>query len=277
MLYAQEMNKVLRAISELSTAEFDFEEHLVVAGVVGSTAHNTYVEKQDPTTDDVDIQGIFIPPPDYLVGLKDMENWVQQADLTVDEKTSKYDWTFHSLRKYCQLLLKANPNVLCLLYLKPEHYIFCSNVFNELVKRRDWFASQVAYQSFAGYAYAQLQRMEHHSSNDKMGDKRKQLVTEFGYDVKNAAHAMRILFMGIEYVSTGNLTVWQPDDKAELLKSVKRGEWSLEKVKEYSTGLYDQLRECKEKSPLPSHPDYEGVNRLVTQLHLDFWKDNFYL
>ncbi len=61
-----------------------------------------------------------------------------------------------------------------------------------------------------------------------LGDKRKKLVLEKGYDSKNAAHCIRLLRMCKEFLATGVLLVNRPDS-SELLE-IKRGLWSLESV-----------------------------------------------
>lgn len=68
-------------------------------------------------------------------------------------------------------------------------------------------------------------RLVHYHKKGKnlgyMGGKRKQLVLEYGYDCKNAAHLIRLLRMCVEFLDTGTLVVKRPD-AAELL-SIKTG------------------------------------------------------
>ena len=97
-----------------------------------------------------------------------------------------------------------------------------------------------------------------------MGDKRKQLVIDHGYDSKNAAHLIRLLRMCVEFMKTGSLTVKRPD--AEELLSIKRGEWSLESIQNESARLFALAREERDKSALPEHPDRESANRLLISI-----------
>jgi len=62
-----------------------------------------------------------------------------------------------------------------------------------------------------------------------MGTKRKMLVEKYGYDCKNAAHLIRLLRMGVEFLKDGRLYVMRED--AKQLIEIKRGEWTLEQVK----------------------------------------------
>src|SRR5437660_12560991 len=133
---------------------------------MGSTSHNTYVPKDDPDSiDDVDIMGVVVPPPRQSIGLRVWEHWTLERD--------ELDVVMYSLRKLMGLLLKSNPNVVGLLWLQPEHYIFTHPAFEELRRSREVFSSKNAYSAFAGYASAQIEKMENLAFEGYMGAKRK--------------------------------------------------------------------------------------------------------
>lgn len=96
-----------------------------------------------------------------------------------------------------------------------------------------------------------------------MGEKRKALVREFSYDVKNAAHLIRLLRMGIEFLETGVLRVLRPD--AEELISIKQGKWTLEQVKDEAERLFARFKGID--SPLPEDIDLDAVNQLLVDTH----------
>jgi DNA relaxase NicK len=48
-------------------------------------------------------------------------------------------------------------------------------------------------------------------SGGYMGKKRRELVVRVGYDAKNAAHLIRLLRMGIEFLTEGTLYVERAD------------------------------------------------------------------
>lgn len=85
-----------------------------------------------------------------------------------------------------------------------------------------------------------------------MGEKRKGVVRQFGYDVKNAAHLIRLLRMGTEFLQTGVFKVYRVEDAAELI-AIKRGEWSLDQVKAEAEACFGKFREA-EANPLLSLP-----------------------
>jgi hypothetical protein len=133
--------------------------------------------------------------------------------------------------------------------------------------------SKRMYNSFSGYAYSQLHRMEHHAPTGRMGEKRKKLVEQFGYDVKNASQLIRLLKQGIEALSTGEIIVERPD--AQMLLEIKRGEWSKERVIEYANSLFPQLVDALNNSKLPNRPDHIFANRICEEIHIEFYKEKF--
>lgn len=293
---------------------FDLRAHLVVLGTVGSHSHGTYLPPTEPNAvDDLDLMGFVVPPVEYHLGLPRWEHWVW--------KFEELDVVLYSLHKAFTLLLKGNPNIVGLLWLREDGYDFATPTFAKLREARDIFSSQQVAHSFAGYAYGQLKRMEAFSqdrmdtyarlraevevygpigelvegSADQMtqrakqwkldvvtaqrfrklhkehfsgymGEKRKALVQKYSYDVKNAAHLIRLLRMGAEFVQTGNLQVYRTTD-ADELKAIKRGAWTLEQVKAEAERLFAGLDEAVAASNLPPHPDTGAANDLLLQLH----------
>ncbi len=233
---------------------------------MGSTSHNTYVPKDDPDSiDDIDIMGVVVPPPARAVGLKPWQHWVWQHE--------ELDVVCYSLAKFVGLLLKSNPNVVGLLWLRPEHYLHRHPLFERLAASRDLFTSKRAYPAFVGYASAQLQNMAPREFRGYMGAKRKALVERYGYDTKSAAHAIRLLRMGTELLDTGALKVYRDAD-AEEIRAIKRGEWSLDEVKAEGERLFEAARLAHERSPLPDEPDAARAEELLVGITLDLWRAN---
>lgn len=97
-----------------------------------------------------------------------------------------------------------------------------------------------------------------------MGDKRKQLVLEHGYDSKNAAHLIRLLRMCVEFMKTGEMIVMRPD-AAELL-DIKRGKWTLDQVKAHATDLFAAAKAAKTSSHLPDEPERDKAEKLLVSI-----------
>ena len=99
-----------------------------------------------------------------------------------------------------------------------------------------------------------------------MGEKRKAMVRRYQYDVKNAAHLIRLLRMGIEFLGTGRLQVYRTAD-AEEFKRIKRGGWTLDEVKAEAERLFASVGPARERSPLKAVPDARAANLMLMEIH----------
>ena len=72
-------------------------------------------------------------------------------------------------------------------------------------------------------------------------------------------------------METGKLIVERPD--AEELKAIKRGEWSLERIKEETDSLKKKADEVYETSKLPYDVDWEKINILSIKVIETAWKE----
>ena len=283
----------------------------------GSVAHGMYVPNSDPDSiDDKDVMGVYVGPLEHYLGFgrKDVyEKW-----------EGEWDCVFYELRKFIGLLLNCNPNVLSLLWLKPNGIIYENAFGARLSENRHLFVTRKAYHSFSGYAQAQFKKMisfnqeaqalmklledqltafgidpdssdaghslraldgqpfvgattemmevvkryrgerRRYYSGGYMGQKRRELVRRVGYDAKNAAHLIRLLRMGIEFLTEGTMHVERAD--APELLDIKRGAWPLDKVKAEAERLFQLSQEAYVRSTLPAEPDSARAERLCVEM-----------
>ncbi len=100
-----------------------------------------------------------------------------------------------------------------------------------------------------------------------MGEKRRRLVYEHGYDTKNASHLIRLLRMGIEFLDDPeDMAVDRSDRDAETLLEIKRGEWSIEQVLKEADRLMDRLEIARITSSLPEFPDRVIAEHLLMDI-----------
>jgi len=241
----------------------------IILGYVGSHSHGTYIAPTDPDAiDDIDMMGVCVLPDEQYHGLcrnpvlRDKRGRMNNEQQEVQE--GQWDIVVYEVRKYFNLLLKQNPNVLGLLWLEENLYVKMTSAGRLIVENRDIFTSKEAFHSFAGYANEQLHKMTHMAFKGYMGDKRKRLVERFGFDCKNAAHLIRLLRMCTEYLTDGKLRVMRPDARA--IMGIKNGEWSLDRVKEESERLFTLAREAYVRSSLPAEPNYEKAEELLLRV-----------
>src|ERR1043165_8619827 len=118
----------------------------------GSVAHGMYVPNSDPDSiDDKDIIGIYIAEIQHYFGFARREVY--------EKWEGEWDCVFYELRKMIGLLLNCNPNVLSILWLKPNGIIYESGLSKLLWDNRDIFVTKKAYHSFTGYAHDQFKKM----------------------------------------------------------------------------------------------------------------------
>lgn len=248
-----------------------FPERMILLGYRGSIAHGMYrnPEQHPEAIDDKDLMGVCIAPLSVYWGLDKFE----QRERIVKE----WDVVVYEVTKMIRLLAVGNPNVLGLLWLEEHHYLTRHPLGARLIEHRDLFVSRQAYHAFVGYAHGQLKRMTHFGdkafTTGYMGAKRKALVEQHGYDAKNAAHLIRLLRMGIEFLREGRLIVQRPD--APQLMEIKLGHWTLEQVKAEADHLFKRAEAAYDECRWPYEPDRDKLNALSISILQDFYSPTF--
>lgn len=237
-------------------------DDLILLGYRGSCAHGTYVPPDEPeSTDDIDLMGVAVGSiSDYLGTTQSLGK-----KGTIEVAEEQWDTVVYELRKYIGLLCKANPNVLSLLWIPNRlllHQTACGLILRE---NRDLFMTKRVHAAYTNYAKAQLLRLEKGAYRGYMGEKRKALVAEYGYDTKNASHCIRLLRMGIEAMQTGTLTVYREAD-AQMFIDIKKGLWTLDEVQAMAQSMFLLSDQALWKCTLPDEPDMDRVNNLCTGL-----------
>lgn len=242
---------------------FPLKPHLLLLARIGSHSHGTFVPTTDPNgIDDTDYAGIIAPPPSRVLGFNVWENKVIQRD--------ELDLVFHSLSKWMRLLAKSNPNALALLWLREEDYIYVHPLLQRVLDNRDLFSSKQIYNALAGYAHDQIEKMRKSPCQGYMGEKRKQIVEKYGFDVKHASHGIRLLRMCREFLKTGVLNVYRTEDAQELV-DIKQGRWTLEQVETESARLFQEASLALEKSTLPERVDTDKAENLMLSALFESW------
>jgi len=239
-----------------------FPDNTILAGYRGSISHNTYVPKDMPnSSDDIDLMGVFMPPAKSYLGL-DTPKEVKETML------NEYDLVSYEFKKTVRMLLKSNPNIMPILWLKKDHYLKKTFYGRALLDNRDLFSSKAAYNAYTGYAHSELLKINKTEFKGYMGAKRKKLVEMYGYDCKHASHSIRLLRMGVEFLDTGVLNVYREKDASELV-DIKTGKWTIDEVKDEANRLFSLAKSQVDKSPLPKVPDVEAVNKIVEEIVYD--------
>lgn len=244
---------------------FDLESNTVAVFRVGSHSHGTFVPSGENGIDDVDLMVIVMQPASYKLGFQPFDN--------ASYKHGPLDVVIYDWGKWLGLLRKSNPNVVGNLWLEDEDKILTAfQPLHDLMDNRDKLLSQQLYKSFIGYAQGQMYKMKHTTFMGYMGDKRKKLVEEFGYDTKNAAHMIRLQRMCIEALEQQKLNV-KRSDAAELI-DIKKGGWTFEKVMHEATKLSNHAQLAMSETKLREFIDEPFLRSLTTRGYLEWWEEN---
>src|SRR5437764_14003650 len=137
-------------ISAVRQSQFPHVKNLIHLFVGGSELHGAKVKN----TDDLDIYGVYIEPPELVLGLDKLEHHVwSTAGNERRNGPEDIDVCLYSLRKWAGLAAKGNPTAL--------HFLFSHNwsptpePWSEVSKHRDVFLSRRAATQFRGFTEAQ--------------------------------------------------------------------------------------------------------------------------
>ena len=147
------MTRSEQLISAVQQSQFPPLDSLIHLFVGGSELHGAKVKD----TDDLDIYGVYLEPPELVLGLDKQDFYVWST--AGDERRNgpdDIDVCLYSLRKWAGLAAKGNPTAL--------HFLFSQNQvpnpeqWEKVLRQRELFLSRQASIQFRGFAEAQLRR-----------------------------------------------------------------------------------------------------------------------
>lgn len=342
-------------------------EGLIFKGIRGSVAYGTNIEGSD-----TDYVGVYIQRDSDITGL----NYIPQIS------SENNDDVYYELRRFLELAMNGNPNILEVFNLPLNCVIFTTPSFELLRYNHSMFLTKNLYNTFAGYAKSQIKkakglnkkinweksRIERKSVLDfcyvldkkeesvkleewlalekldvsNMGlakvnnfpdiysmyfvgegggianedsndvqlrnikkhdlfmkylrfdknaysthckdyreyvnwvDKRNELRFNTNqahgkdYDSKNMMHCLRLLGMSIDIALGNGVIVRRPPMEIDLLKSVRRGEYSYEQVLNMAEKREAAARELFNESDLPTEVDKNKVHLLINSIRRTF-------
>lgn len=237
--------------------------------VIGSTIHGLSVAG----TDDLDLMGVCMEGPEGILGMgKPFEQhiWRSQPE-GHPSGAGDVDLTVYSLRKFMRLAAKGNPTLLNLFFV-PEEYRHVNTLMADHMRSLvPIIVSKEAANRYMGYMKQQRERLLGERGQKRTGNNRQKYISESGYDTKYAMHLCRLGMQGIELLETGKITLPVRGNKRDLLMQIRRGEVSLESVKDLSLDLEAQLLKLRDSSTLPDTADWNTLNNWVISQYLTYW------
>lgn len=207
----------------------------------------------------------------------------------------EYDFSFHSIIKFMYLLQNSNPNILESIFVSQDCILHNTEIGQRFIDNRHKFLSRKCYASFRGYAYRNMSRyvnvqipktveeakavLPQDITFDKVLDlddvpdifhkmkeesNRNKYFFDYGYDVKGAYHVVRLLLQCEQILKDNDLRL---RENSELLKSIRRGEWSKEKLTKFADEKLIALEKLFQETKIIKEPDSVFCkNLLVTAL-----------
>ncbi|WP_159604627.1 DNA polymerase beta superfamily protein, partial [Agromyces humi] len=183
------------------SADEQAEFPTIIRTVAGSEVHGTGLGDQ---VSDIDHMAIAVESIDAVMGLDQSPAlWTYRtvhglADasqgLHARSGAGDLDLTIYPLRKWAALAAAGNPSVMVPLFCERKYVLSSSRLGRSLRKNRHRFVTHRLARRHLGYAVRQRARME----GDLAGNvSRPELVSEWGYDVKFAAHYLRLGYQGL--------------------------------------------------------------------------------
>ena len=241
----------------------------ILRSVVGSGVHGIAI----PGTDDHDEMGVYIEPPEYVLGVsRHRDDYVSRTQPEgVRSGHGDTDLILYSLRKYLRLAVKGNPTVMLPLFAPETSLCLVTPLGEELRALRTAFLSRQAAERFLGYMNSQHERMLGRSRRNVPN--RPELIERFGWDVKYGSHALRLAHPGLEIARDGTLTLPMPDRERLRVLAVKRGEVPREEVSAEILELQSRVRRLLDegRTPLPERADLDRITDWAISAQRRHW------
>ncbi|WP_399883316.1 DNA polymerase beta superfamily protein [Streptomyces sp. BBFR51] len=211
-------------------------DHTIYACVMGSRAFGLATEGSD-----TDRRGVFLAPTPLFWRFEKPPTHVEGP------AEEQFGW---ELERFCELALRANPNILECLHSPLVEY--ADDTGRELLALREAFLSRRAHETFTRYAHAQRRKLD--------ADVRAHGAPRW----KHAMHLLRLLTSARDLLRTGTLTI-DVGDRREPLLAVKRGGVPWPEVEARMTRLAEEGEAAARRSPLPEEPDRRRVEDFLVR------------
>lgn len=239
-------------------------DNLCYTTIMGSVAYG--VSNSDS---DQDIYGFCIPTKEllfpHLTGEihgfgQQIQRFEQFQEHHIDDPSSgkEYDITIYSIVKYFQLCMENNPNMIDSLFTARRCVLHSTPVAELVIQNRRTFLHRGSMHKLRGYAYSQLSKIE--NQRNSSNPKRQADIAAHGYDTKFGYNLVRLVLQAEQILNEHDLDLTR---NRELLKSIRRGEWELDRLKDWFVVKEKTLEDTYAKSTLRDTPDEPAIKALL--------------
>ncbi len=242
--------------------------------ITGSMAYGVNTDDSD-----LDMVGFCMPPrgmvfPHSLGIVKgfgdqgeQFEQW-QMHHVKSEDGKKEYDFTVYSLVKFFNQCMGMNPNMVDLLFTPDNCVVVRSKVSDMVRENRKLFLHKGAWHKFKGYAFSQMKAIK--GKARQSNEKRAENTAKYGYDVKYGYHVVRLMLEVEQILTEGDLDLQR---NKEQLKSIRRGEWPLERLEAYFAEKELSLEQVYLDSHLPYEADEKALRNLLLQCMEEHYGD----
>ncbi len=167
-------------------------KNIVLLGLGGSHAYGT-----DHPGSDLDIRGIATNTKANITTLRDFEQIVDTGTDTV----------IYSFDKMMVLFASCNPSAIELLGLKPEHYLYVSDVGRLILNNYNIFLSKAAVNSYGGFIGHMKKKM---MSMCESGREKAKIA-------KHMAHLVRLYYTAFDLFERKRIVTYRDNERGLLM------------------------------------------------------------
>lgn len=262
----EDKGSIVRKLNKLNLVDgikpFQVETHYEV--IMGSFAYGVSGD-----TSDCDVYGFYTPPMEqifphtagYIHGFgkpPQMDNGYQKHHIKLEPK--EYDVALFSIIKFFNLCKENNPNMIDSLFVPSRCVIHSDEIGIAIRDNRRMFLHKGIHHKLMGYAYSQLNKVK--TKKPDPDSRRYDMVQKYGYDVKFAYHVVRLVQQAEMVMSEHDLDL---EKNRELLKAIRRGEWTLDELESWFKKRQDDLETLYTKSDLRYTADEAKIKELLYQ------------
>lgn len=237
------------------------EDRTILLTKAGSHIYGTSTPDSD-----TDYKGICIPPKEYYLGLKSINEYNKSGGKNFGERNTKedIDVVICHINKFVLQAMQGVPNNLDILFCRDEDIVHIDEFGKELRDFRKEFLSKEIFKKFSGYALSQKHKLD---VKKQHGCGRIDLVDQYGYDTKFGYHTIRLLYSAIEILETHDYHSYRPENERKLLLDIRNGKYSFDELSNMFDEVDAKLKDVYEHSTLRAKPDYEKINKWLIDIN----------
>ena len=228
---------------------------------VGSVLYGT-----DTPQSDIDFKGFCLPTYSQLVGLDTFEQ--QQYCNDVEDGPDKMEGVVYSLKKFFHnAIVKANPTILEVCFADAIFHLASTQLGLEIAEFiRENSVTKRLFKPYNAYHLSQIRKLQ---SQTRVG-KRKEIVDEYGYDLKFACHAYRLGVQATQAMAYGKIIPTLEGEYLDNAIKIRSGDFSKEEVLKILEQVDKEMYEAYKISTIPDAPDYNKCNDFLTRIHINY-------